>query len=220
MPLRSFLLDLRNSGQVRVQRVFAFQAREVSDLEEALFDLDRAVRIEMPGEAPELALDSAVWGAITLYRASQFLVFRDLDAEQIERALTRPCPGSESGNPEVHYSVDLTLRHLPDLARLARGISRNDPLISNLAVLGREWPLSSVGMEDLGELNSGPVLGHPSLRQLYADRILQQRDLPRLEDPGTREALRESLGAHPELAPETVQPYLQLTDDGGDARPS
>ena len=41
--------------------------------------------------------------------------------------LSVPCP--QKASPAVCYSVDLTFRFLPDLTRLARAASEDDPLV-------------------------------------------------------------------------------------------
>jgi hypothetical protein len=118
--------------------------------------------------------------------------------------LAVPCPGNPS--PSVCYSADLSLRHLPDLLSLARGIAADDPLVGGMTSLARAWPLSSVGVPGIEGVDASPFLPHPALRQLYVDRIIDRADGSRLADPAVREAVREAVGDFLNLAPK-----LQLT---------
>ncbi len=200
MPLRPFLTALQESGRVRVGR-----PPEPPDVEEAgvsalLLEFDRSARRDMPHTAPEFNPVAASWAAVRLYRACQFLVFRDLGAELASDQILLPCPAPVS--PSVTHSADLTLRYLPEVIVLARGISPGDPLLVALHQLARQWPYSSVGVAGLAGVDPGPVLDHPSLRQTYVDRILERRDVARLDRPAVREAVRETLGFHPDLCPE------------------
>jgi hypothetical protein len=177
------------------------QVPNADEAVEALESLDRQARLELAFEGPGLDLRAATWAANQLYRTCQLLVFRDGEPGAIRQALS--AAGPEPVTPEVVYSVDLTFRYLPDLMTLARAAaSEGDPLVDTLLGLARAWPLSSVGMRDVGEVNVDAFRGHPALRQLYIDRIIARRDLSRLADPRVREAVREAIGLYPQLAPE------------------
>jgi hypothetical protein len=63
-----------------------------------------------------------------------------------------------------------------------------------------------VGIEGVGAVESASFLSHPSLRQLYVDRILARADTSRLADKAVREAVQMALGAFPELAPGIALP--------------
>jgi hypothetical protein len=105
-------------------------------------------------------------------------------------------------SPEVCYSTDLALRVLPQLLALARGVALDDPLVIGLNTLAHDWPLSSVGVPEVTNVDESPFIDHPTLRRLYADRIIERRDVSRLTDPRVVAAVREALGAHAaDLAP-------------------
>jgi hypothetical protein len=126
------------------------------------------------------------------------VVNRDANETDVRAALADPRPGPTA---TAHYSVDLVFRFLPDLIALARRVSQDDPLVEALRNLIAPWPLASVGMSDIPVADIEPIIGHPCLRQLYVDRILARGDVARLDDPRVQEAVREALGACPELAP-------------------
>lgn len=160
---------------------------------------DAAQRRELAFSAPELSLAAAEWAAVRLYRGCQALICRDVAPQDLQRFLAEPCP--EPPGAVAAYSVDLVFRFLPDLVKLARRVERGDPLVVELLKLAHDWPLSSVGIAEIGDVDAAPLLAHPSLRQLYVDRIFTADDTARLNDPAVRQAARASLGIFPELAP-------------------
>lgn len=201
-----FVHSLLEAGRVHVP----MRVEPPEDLEAAVAELDRAARPHMPFEAPALSPAAAGWALTVLYRGCQSLVYREIDAGAVRDALSRPCPREPS--PEVCYSVDLSFRYLPDLLALARGIARDDPLVLGLMELARRWPLSSVGVAGVADASDGDgeiagvsdlsaFVHHPSLRQLYVDRVIEKEDVARLGHPIVRDAVREALGALPELSP-------------------
>ncbi len=203
MSVKSFLIALLENGKVRVDRPREEPAREIAGAEDVLRQMDGHARLEAPGDAPRLSLPAAVWGALTLYRGAQLLVHRDASADFVKEAMSTPCPEKPSAN--VAWSVDLALRYLPDLLSLARGVAEDDPLVAELARIAGEWPLSSVGVREAEARDVSVLVGHPCLRRLYADRVLERRDLARLSDPRVREAVREAIGAHAEMWPEAAK---------------
>ncbi len=206
MALRPFLAALQESGRVRVVRPPEPPEVEREGLDELLAGWDRDARRELPFAPPAFSPAVAAWAAVLVYRGCQFLVYRDFGAEVVKEQLGLPCP--EAPSAAVAYSADLTLRFLPDLLSLARGIAEGDALVSELKRLARAWPLSSVGVPDT-EVDPSPFLGDPCLQTLYVDRIIERRDLARLGHPAIREAVRTALGMHSELCPEVAAALLE-----------
>ena len=190
-----FVQSLLESGRVTVPN----DDSPPENLDQAVAELDRAARLEMAFDPPALSVPVAAWALRLLYTACQALVFREIEGDTVRPALAQPCP--EVPSPRACYSADLSLRYVPDLIALARGIAPDDPLVAGLTGLARAWPLSSIGVADLGEVDPAPFLDHPSLRQLYVDRIIERGDASRLAHPDVGAAVREALGAFPELAP-------------------
>jgi hypothetical protein len=132
----------------------------------------------------------------------QCLVFRNRGPEEVQAALAMP--GPEPRSPAVVYSVDLALRFLPDVVRLARAAAPDDPLVLRLLLLGRDWPLSSVGVAGVGAVNVESFIQDRCLRALYVDRILNTEDVGRLDDARVREAARAALGVFTDLSPQVA----------------
>jgi hypothetical protein len=195
MELPAFLTQLAENGVAVVTH-----DEEVSGSAEAIVrEWDAVQRRELAGIAPDLNVPAAEWAAVRLYRGCQALVCREMPPAEMQTMLRAPCP--EPASIAVDYSVDLVFRFLHDLVTLARRVSRNDPLVDELLALGRDWPLSSVGIEDLGPVDPTRLHAHPGLWQLYIDRVFATTDVTRLQDDHVRASVNAALGAFPELAP-------------------
>ena len=174
-------------------------AENSEDALAVLRQLDEFARNELALEAPEFSAKAALWAARLCYQLCQFTVCRDIGEEQVNAALGVPCP--EARRPETDWAADLTLRHLPKLFQLARHLSQADPLVQQMKQIAAAWPLSSVGIPGLENLQLESFIEHPALRRLYADRIVAAEDTSRLNDPRVASLLRADLGIHHELAP-------------------
>ncbi|PTX99870.1 hypothetical protein DB346_18850 [Verrucomicrobia bacterium LW23] len=215
MELASFLTILLERGVARVGTgFFATPARD-ADAERIVEDMDFFARANCPGTAPPLDVKAAVWAAALLYRACQFLHARELDMDIIAPAMREPCPCPPE-LPATIYSVDLTLRYLPDVLRIAAKLAEDDPFLPLLHALARDWPLSGVGCATItpAAADAGApaarsldaVLGNAALAALYRDRIITWNDKARLlDDARVRSLVSAALGGHPELAPDLAR---------------
>jgi hypothetical protein len=211
-----FLSNLYSSGRVRVGRPEEIAEEELRGADSAIAAFETQYRRDLPGEPPEVCMPAARWAAMMVYRACQFAAFREIPEAAVVQSLSLACP--EGDPPSVHYSVDLSMRFLPDLVKLARSAAERDPLVTQLAALAAQWPLSSVGVAGVGTVDVEPLVGHPCLLGMYVDRVIARRDTARLSDPRVCEAVRRALGLFPELAPEMAvavaaeanDPWLQL----------
>jgi hypothetical protein len=200
MSIASFLNAIRDGNAAAVPPRAPIDKRELA-AGDVIETFDFVARTELAYDAPRLVPEVARWAAERLYRACQFLVYREVEADEVREGCAVPCPAVAAVSPDVCYSADLILRYLPDVFALARGIAREDPLIDGLRSLARAWPLSSVGMPEVREVDVSAFIDHPGLRRLYADRIIERNDRSRLGDAAVATAVREAIGAHPELAP-------------------
>jgi len=198
------LQSLADGGRVTVTA--APSEMDDQDALPLLEAMDVAAREELALELPPFSPGAALWAARLFHQLCRFVVCREIGEEQIARACVRQCPAPRG--PQTDWSVDLTMRHLPALFDLARHLSNADPLIEQLKRIATAWPLASVGVPGLGELDLNSFIDHPALRRLYADRITAAADLSRLGDEDLDDLLRADLGLHDELAPQIAARLL------------
>lgn len=201
MSFDASLQDLLDEGRVRISASASFTDDELQAAEQVLLSFERRYRADLPDTPPAISLPAAMWAAQVFYRACQCLAFREITGEEAQEML-RPF----SGQPDAgaHYSVDLTLRLLPDLLHRSRTTSRDDPLVEELLAIAHAWPLSSVGVSGVEVDDLEPILDNECLRRVYVDRIIARNDRSRLSHPRVREAVMEAVGMHEELAPQMV----------------
>jgi len=203
--LLTFLQDLLEHGHVRVPLIAEPIDPADKDIASAIRSLDAETRADLAGDAPPLSLPTTTWAFALLENACRYLVYREYEVEDIAAAFAERCP--EPPSPSACYSADLFLRYLPDVTRLARGVGEADPLVEYLLAVARTWPLSSIGVEgiEIEDAALQPILSHPTLLQLYVDRIIERNDASRRGNETVREAIRYALGAHDHLAPQIAK---------------
>jgi hypothetical protein len=206
MATPRFLLTLYQTGRITLPAAPAPPEPESIDVD--LAALDALARLSLPPAVPPLHLPTARWAACLLYGAICCYAFRDWDAQKVADILATPCPSTEGASPaQVSFSVDLSLQFLPDLFQLARGIAPGDPLIVALLKIGRDWPLSSVGIADVDAdptLDISAFIQESALLTLYLDRIFARRATARLGNPQVARYARAAIGLHDALAPEVA----------------
>jgi hypothetical protein len=193
MEFSLFIEGLVKEGKVSING--ALSSIEPGDIEEAMELLRTNYEediLELPNVAPAWSEKAALWAAKYFFHAVQFTVLRDKGKEIIEQHL-KPFP-LEIRAEEI-YSADLILRNLPSLFDLAKGLAPADFLVKNLMGLAKAWPYSSVGITLEGEINDKSILSHPSLRQVYIDRIIVKKDNSRI-NKRTESFLLETTGEY------------------------
>ena len=201
-----FVKQLYTTGRVRLPSSEPSSLAELHAALQWLGESESNWREHLPRLPPPLEKEALQWSVQNLYRAAQLAVFRHLGPHEVERLKENPSPDRQS--PSAVYSVDLVFRFLPDLTRIVAGMNAEDPLVEILRDWACRWPLSSVGMPEVREIDIEPILHDACLRGVYADRILETEDTSRLSDPRVLELIRGVLGAYPELSP-GVSEYLQ-----------
>jgi hypothetical protein len=196
--LALFVRSLTNDGRIIVSPEPSACADDA--VLPALVELNQRAEAELAGVGPGFSAEAALWATNLLYQICQFVVCREIGEAQIAAAFATECPATRG--PDVDWSADLLFRHLPSLFRLAQQLSNGDPLIQELKKLASGWPLSSVGIPDLAELELNTFINHPALARLYADRVVAGADTSRLGDPRVDELLSTDIGIHHDLAPE------------------
>ena len=171
--------------------------------------------LNFPGAAPSFEPDAAVWAARIVFNASQLLLFREKDAQDIVELLS---PYSGPMTPAAILSADLCLRCLPDVIVKAREINPDDPLIGLLEDLLQVWHYSGIGyfrlpegggepagaedsvgidsMSGGGEFDFSPILADDCLRLLYIDRVIERRVTALANLPELRPGILAVMGDH------------------------
>ncbi|PWV51447.1 hypothetical protein [Chitinophaga sp. S165] len=194
MTLTEFISSLINKGDVTVAP--AIVPFDPEDLRIAGIHLKQYYdddSTEMPGQVPSYDPAAALWAAVYLYRAIQFIQIRRLGETEIKAHL-QPFTGART--PAAAYSADLILRYLPGLFLLAKGLSPEDPLVKELGTMAAQWPLSIAGSKDIVPDDLSLILQHPSLKMAYIDRIIHARDIRKCTHPACLPLVQEALGTH------------------------
>lgn len=209
MNFPQFLTALFDQGRVAAPilgadgKFEALSASEHRDARRILADIEAVARSEFAGVAPAFSVDAALWSALNMYRACQAVLSRDIPAAELERVLGDA--RAPLATPEHIYSVDLAFRFLPDLYRLAKSASPDDPLTLQILAWCVAWPYSSVGV-GAGDMpiDLEPLIAHADLLRNYVDRVIAVGDLQRLRDLRVAKIARGALGAFDNLAPKVA----------------
>src|SRR5262245_27293719 len=130
MDFPDFLEQLFAEGRVAVAMPADFSTAELQSAQQVLNTHDEIVRLDLPDDIPPLDPPSAAWAGSQFYRGCQLAMFRDIGEEAIIELANKRL--GITNTAAVHYSVDLTFRYLPDLARIARSVATDDPLVALL----------------------------------------------------------------------------------------
>lgn len=198
MKLFSFLQTLFTEGKVTVEgKLSSFDEEDEADSVRLLHQWYEDDKTEMPHAAPSFSPEAALWAAKHLYLSLQLIVIRDAEEDTVQKTLA-PFVGTVSA--DTTYSVDITLRYLPDVLSLAKGLAPADIMVQKLKETALQWPFSSVGIDVEGELlNEDMILNHPSLRIAYIDRIIEKKDNKRTYNSSVKEGIWEALGSYSSL---------------------
>lgn len=201
-PLLTFVEELFVTGRVRLTSDEPPADGDINDAILKVREFESSLRLDLPGTPPDEDEAALRWALVAFYQACQFQVYRHLGMTKLAERLADDSP--RGATAEAHYSVDLVFRFLPDLMKLARSGSSEDPLLVVLTGWCERWPLSSVGVSDLNLPHCEPILTDECLLRLYVDRILRTQDTSRFTDQRIRIEVSRAVGAFPELgsAPE------------------
>lgn len=198
MDYCQFLETLLGEGRAAVPALGPISAEEKSAAVDILARYERIWRRECPSSVPDYCPEATSWAAEQFCLACQFAIFRSVDEQAMYAALATSPPSSIRA--EVHYSVDLIFRFLPDLLKFVHSASSDDPLEKILRVWANDWPLSSVGIPGVEVVDLKVICDSPGLMTMYIDRIISFGDQPRLANDLVREHVLAAVGMYPELA--------------------
>ncbi|MCA9062701.1 MAG: hypothetical protein KDA96_06565 [Planctomycetaceae bacterium] len=195
----AFLQSLFESGNVVLDDSRGDCDSE-ADVHRLLSDCERIARQNLPNGMPSFSPVAGRQAACLFHSLCHAVIDRQMEVAGLEQQILQLAE-QFSRNAEAHYSVDLVLRYLPELADRARRISPSDPLLELILLAGGFWPLSSVGMSNLHVPTIPDALRHPALWKMYVDRIILRQDVSRVDQPDIRNSVRAALGMYGELAP-------------------
>ncbi|PSL23658.1 hypothetical protein [Chitinophaga ginsengisoli] len=194
MTLTEFISSLINEGKVTVAPFI--KPFDPDDIRLANVHLKQHYdddSTDMPGQVPPYDPEAALWAACYLYRAVQFIQIRRLGEDDIKAHLL-PFTGVHS--PSAVYAADLTLRYMPGLFDLAKGLGPGDPLVKELEIMAAQWPLSMAAVAAIVPEDLSLIMQHPSLKIAYIDRIIHARDFRKCRHPECLPLVQEALGSH------------------------
>jgi hypothetical protein len=146
-----------------------------------------------PGGAPKFDADAGLWGARTVYIAAQLILYR----ENQEKDLSLLLPDHHSPPTAAGMlSADLCLRFLPQMIMQLKNIDSEDALLEVLERKLVPWHYSAVTHPLTIEALDFSFVDDPCLRQLYAERIIDNRKLSLALHPAFRDYISAQLGLY------------------------
>lgn len=193
-PFLETLYQLRTIERVilynKIESVSVDEERDVADFLQSEYEREAT---DYPFEAPSFHQDAAIWGAKTLYFASQLLLYREDKPAELREIV----PGfSGTINAGALLSADLCLRFLPQVILQLIVIDAEDPLAGILNEYLKKFHYSAVGYDiDLDNTN-WDMLENECLNQLYLDRVTERKAAKWASIPAIRAGLFANMGQY------------------------
>jgi len=186
-----FVHSMSHDGRVLVALELLSETEEIG--ESILNELDASYRKNFHREAPLLCLETSRWAAKVLYSICSLVVQRQHDVNVLHDLLQqRP----EVSSASQHYSADLWFHVFPELLKIIRLKSHDDPLIECIRGLCIQYPLSSLGsgFEDMEQADLKMILNNKSLLFFFVDRMLSHEEWKWLAVDCIRSRVRTIIG--------------------------
>lgn len=150
--------------------------------------------VGFPFMPPPFDAEAALWAAKTTYIFSQLILHRNHAEEELPKLLPL---FNGMINAGAILSADLCLRFLVELVPTIRNIDSEDLLLQLLHKHLHQWHYSAIGLDAItGELNMEVFCGNDCLYQLYADRVVEKRDIKRAMIPELYQRLKTGMGIY------------------------
>ena len=190
--------QLRQEETVTLYEVWSPQ-RQYNDAEIVRF-LEQSYQsesINYPFDAPAFNPAAALWGAHTMYIASQFLINRSLSTKNMQKYLP---DFPDVATSACILSADLTLRFLPDIFQELKVIDSDDSLIGILEQRLTRWHYSGIRADLAPDtLDFSVVITDPCLYQLYLNRVILYKKNKLAIHPALQIGIWHNLGAHADI---------------------
>jgi len=194
-PFLETLYHLRTLEQVilynKIAAIPAGEEKETLDFLEAEYEREA---VNYPFIAPPFNKAAAIWGAKTMYFASQLMLYREDAATQL--VIILPVYEGEV-NASAQLSADVCLRFLPQILQKLVLIDTEDPLITIVKERLLQFHYSGVGAAiDITGIDVAPLFTNDCFRQLYLNRVIAHKALNFASLPLVKQGVLESLGNH------------------------
>jgi hypothetical protein len=187
--------QLREGEQVILyDNVLSWDSSEEAKIIDFLYLELKNESFHYPLKVPEFNSQAAFWAAKTIYLAAQLIQYRDHSEKDVNNFFT-DFDGELS--PSVILSADLCLRFLPDMLLQLKAIDSQDRLIEILEKIANKWHYSMIRYPlELEGLSFEVVFSDQCLKQLYINRIIENKKLKLAELPACYEAVSAALGIY------------------------
>jgi MoxR-vWA-beta-propeller ternary system domain bpX4 len=152
--------------------------------------------LNYPFTAPKFDAAAALWGAKTTYTICQLILYRENKVEELQQLL--PSYTGEITAAAI-LSADLCLRFLPQVLKNTRSIDPDDTLIAIAENHLQQWHYSGIGYPLTKTIDLAMVTNDKCLAQLYADRVIQKKDMQRAQQPLLHEKIKAIMGIYSSL---------------------
>jgi hypothetical protein len=146
---------------------------------------------DYPFLAPDFDPSAALWGAKTIYLATQLMLYRENKVADIEVFLP---DFMNKITPSALLSADLSLRFLPSVITHLKMIDPEDRLIEILEKHLYTWHFSGISYFLKPEnLNFEVIVSDKCLYQLYINRVIEYKKLHFANHPALTEGIKANL---------------------------
>lgn len=174
MELDRFVDAIHHGDPVTLQPSTMWEPSDASEVERTttcLQKISKEAALHAPGLPPDFSPSASFWGARTLRWFAAMLLDRVQTDVSFPTEWTKTQP--DILDPSAHWSVDLTLRFLPDLQQRLGSERHSDPLAETMQRVAERWPLSTgvVASEQNTTARAWDCIrSHPTLRRMSIER--------------------------------------------------
>jgi hypothetical protein len=186
---------LRTSGNIVLHSKFIQVSEDEQEYVTQFLSKDfENEELNFPGKPPKFDAKAALWGAKSIFIASQLLMLRDISETEFPELL--PIYTGEVDESAM-MSCDMCLKFLPEIIEQAEDIDTYDGLIPHLEKLLAPWCYSGIGRRlidpSITFSNIDVLKSHP-MQILTVDRVVQRKAHYRI----------------PQEIKEIVKPYIEI----------
>ncbi len=150
--------------------------------------------LNFPFQSPDFDKNAALWAAKTVYISAQLILYRENKSEDIPTLLP---DFQDTISPSSILSADLCLRFLPDMLVQLKFFDSEDPLVEILEKILSQWHYSGINSPlEIDKLDFTVIDSDDCLRQLYINRIIENKSLNLAKLPPFKDNILANLGIY------------------------